>query len=224
LVERETIAPNADSSDDHPRAFTVVLTGGIAAGKTAVSNRFAHLGVPIIDTDLIARTVVEPGQPALHEITEAFGPQYLDDAGRLDRRRMRQAIFADAGLRACLEAILHPQIAREALRQIARVNYAYCLLVIPLYAESARWPWIDRVLVVDVTESIQIERVMRRDQVGKKQAEAILAAQADRQTRLALADDVIDNGGKPGDLDIQVGTLHKKYLHMAAQKERGYLT
>jgi dephospho-CoA kinase len=202
----------------------VVLTGGIAAGKTAVSDRFAGLGVPIIDTDLIARAVVEPGQPALHEITEAFGPQYLDDAGRLDRRRMRQAIFADTGLRARLEAILHPQIAREALRQIAKVNYAYCLLVIPLYTESSRWPWIDRVLVVDAPESIQIERVMRRDRIGKKQAEAILAAQADRQIRLAIADDVIGNSGKPGDLDNQVETLHRKYLHLATQKERGYLT
>jgi len=198
-----------------PVPFTVVLTGGIAAGKTAVSDRFARLGVPVIDTDRIAREVVEPGQPALDEICRDFGPEYLDDAGRLDRRKMRHAIFSDPSLKTRLEGILHPRIATEAMRRVASADFAYCLLVIPLYTESARWSWIDRVLVVDVDESLQVGRVMARDHIDRGQAEAILAYQATRRQRLALADDVIDNSGKPEDLDPQVEALHRKYLEMA---------
>ena len=193
----------------------MVLTGGIAAGKTAVSDRFARLGVPVIDTDRIAREVVEPGQPALDEICRDFGPGYLDDAGRLDRRKMRQAIFSDPALKARLEGILHPRIATEAMQRVASADFAYCLLVIPLYTESARWSWIDRVLVVDVDELLQVERVMARDRIDRGQAEAILASQATRRQRLALADDVIDNSGWPEDLDRQVEALHRKYLEMA---------
>lgn len=199
-----------------PEVFTVVLTGGIASGKTAVSDRFARLGVPVIDTDRIAREVVEPGQPALDEIRQAFGAEYLDQTGRLDRKKMRQAIFSDPSRKARLEGILHPRIAREALRQIAAVDFPYCLLVIPLYAESARWSWIDRVLVVDAAESVQVERVMRRDGVDRRHAEAILAAQAGRARRLELADEVIDNSGSLHDLDRQVEALHEKYLGLAA--------
>lgn len=203
-----------DYSIDRPEVFTVVLTGGIASGKTVVSNHFARLGVPVIDTDVIARQVVEPGQPALRQIEREFGPEFLDAEGRLDRRRMRDAVFADETCRARLEAILHPLIAEEALRQVRMAEYPYCLLVIPLYAESGRWPWIDRVLVVDVPESIQIERLTHRDQIGREHAEAMLSAQAGRESRLALADDVIDNTGSPSTLEDQVATLHKKYLHL----------
>lgn len=169
----------------------------------------------MVDTDRIAHEIVEPGQPALQQITEAFGPEYLDESGRLDRRKMRQAIFADETLRRRLEAILHPLIAQEALRRASAADYPYCLLVIPLFAESARWSWVDRVLVVDVAESVQIERVMNRDCIGREQAEAILAAQAGRQERLALADDVIDNSGGVDELDRQVADLHRKYLELA---------
>ena len=199
-----------------PGVFTVVLTGGIASGKTAVSDRFARLGVPVIDTDRIAREVVEPGQPALDEIREAFGAEYLDPTGRLDRKKMRQAIFSDRSQKARLEEILHPRIAREALRQIAAAAFPYCLLVIPLYTESARWSWIDRVLVVDVAESVQVERVMNRDGIDRRHAQAILAAQATRQQRLGLANEVIDNSGSLDDLDRQVEVLHRKYLELAA--------
>ena len=201
-----------------PDVFTVVLTGGIASGKTAVSDRFSRLGVPVIDTDRIAHEVVEPGQPTLQQIAAAFGADYLDDAGRLERRKMRQTIFENPAAKTRLEAILHPVIAASALSLVTAVTFPYCLLVIPLYTESARWKWIDRVLVVDVAESIQIERVMARDGISREEAEAILAAQAERKARLALADDVIDNSGEPEDLDQQVNDLHHKYLALAGSR------
>lgn len=194
------------------------MTGGIATGKSAVSDRFARLGVPIIDTDRIAHAIVEPGQPALQEIVRTFGTACLDEGGHLDRRAMRKVIFADAGARLRLEAILHPVIAREALRQVREASYPYCILVIPLYTESPRWSWIDRVLVVDAEETTQLERVMRRDRIDRTQAEAILAAQTRRRERLALADDIIDNGGDLAALDDQVATLHRKYLELAGSR------
>lgn len=204
-----------------PEPFVVVLTGGIAAGKTAVSDRFALLGVPVVDTDCIAHRLVEPGQPALGQIRAAFGAKFMDRQGRLDRRRMRRAIFEDPRQKARLEAILHPLIADEALREIARVDYPYCLLVVPLYAESARWPWVDRVLVVDAAERDQIDRLMTRDGISRQQAEAILAAQASRSQRLALADDVIHNDGAPERLQVQIEQLHARYLAMAGSRKTG---
>jgi len=211
---------NGSQSLPRPDIFTVVLTGGIAAGKTAVSDRFRRLGVPIIDTDRIAHEIVEPGQPALQQIIEVFGRDYADGSGRLDRRKMRETIFADPAAKARLEGVLHPLIATEALRRVTEAEYSYCMLVIPLYTESARWRWIDRVLVVDVAESVQLERVMKRDGVSRDHAEAIIAAQVDRQQRLALADDVVDNSGSLEDLDGQVAELHQKYLELAANRLR----
>jgi dephospho-CoA kinase len=192
-----------------------VLTGGIASGKTAASDCFARLGAPVIDSDLIAREMVEPGQPALNRISEVFGTDFLDPEGRLDRRKMRQAIFSSPKQKNCLEAILHPLIAEEALRRVEKLEAPYCILVIPLYAESSAYAWIDRVLVVDVSEEIQIKRVMARDQISRLQAQSILNAQASRQKRLALADDVIDNSGGLIDLSEKVEALHKKYLKLA---------
>ena len=198
-----------------PGIFTVVLTGGIASGKTATSDHFASLGVPVIDTDVIARELVEPGQPALKEIAETFGPDFLTSDGRLDRARMRHAIFADPGLRTELESILHPGIAAETLRRIDALEESYCILVIPLYASSDRYGWTDRVLVVDVDEETQVERVMARDGIGRQQALAILGAQASRLERLALADDVLDNSGDLSRLKAQVEKLHLRYLRLA---------
>jgi len=191
--------------------FTVVLTGGIASGKTAVSDGFRRLGVPVIDTDVIARELVEPGQPALDRITDVFGPAVLDSTGKLDRRKMRQAIFSSPELKARLEALLHPLIAEEVLRRMDHVTAPYCLLVIPLYTESRSYRWVDRVLVVDVGEEQQIERVMSRDHIDREQAEAILNAQASRQERLALADDIIENSGTLNELESKIDALHKKY-------------
>ncbi len=199
-----------------PDVFTVVLTGGIASGKTAVSDLFADRGVPVIDTDLIAREMVEPGQTGLQRIVDEFGSGFLDSDGRLDRRRMRQAIFSSEERRKRLESILHPLISAEVLRSVGTLQSPYCLIVIPLYAESRAYSWIDRVLVVDVSEEVQIERVMARDRIRREQAVAILQAQARREERLALADDMLDNSGSRDELAAQVDELHRKYLEMSA--------
>jgi dephospho-CoA kinase len=194
----------------------VALTGGIASGKTTVADRFAARGVPVIDTDLIARQVVEPGEPALAEIVAAFGPGVLDADGRLDRRRLREIIFADATARRRLESILHPAIRAEMERQSRAAGGPYQLLVIPLLAEGGRRDHVDRVLLVDVPEAVQVERLMRRDGVSREQAVASLAAQATRAARLAIADDVLTNTGRAEDLDEQVAALHARYLGLAA--------
>lgn len=194
--------------------FTVVLTGGIASGKSAVSACFEKLGVPIVDTDIIARQVVEPGSPALERIARELGAGFLDKDGGLNRTKMRQAIFSDPDLKSRLEAILHPLIGKEVLRQVNQLVSPYCIIVIPLFAESSAYAWIDRVLVVDVTEDAQIERVMARDGISRDQARAILNAQASRQDRLALADDILDNSGSLSELPEKVKALHEKYLSL----------
>lgn len=201
-----------------PIIFTVVLTGGIGSGKTAASNYFASLGVPIVDTDIIAREVVEPGQPALEEIATELGQEFIAESGHLDRRKMREAIFSAPTMKARLEAILHPRIALQVRRIITAMDYPYCILVIPLFTESGRYDWVDRVLVVDVNESTQLKRVRKRDQVSRKQAKAILDAQASRSERLALADDVVDNSGTLAELHKQIDKLHEKYLLLAVKE------
>jgi dephospho-CoA kinase len=169
----------------------------------------------VIDTDRIARELVEPGSPVLGQIAEELGKDYLDHRGGLNRGKLRQAIFADSDLRMRLETILHPLIRAEVLDRIAKVSFPYCLVVVPLFAESGGWAWVDRVLVVDVAESVQVERVMKRDRIGPADAKSILAAQAGREERLRLADDVIDNSGEPASLARQVLALHRKYLDLA---------
>ena len=201
--------------------YRVALTGGIASGKTTVANLFAARGVPLVDTDLIAREVVEPGQPALAAVTAAFGPDLLDPQGRLDRRRLREIIFADAAARARLDAILHPAIRAEMERQSVAVadRGPYQLLVIPLLAEGGRRDHVDRVLVVDAPESLQLERLMVRDSVTREQAQASLRAQASRAARLAMADDVVTNSGQLQHLREQVDVLHASYVNFARQKQ-----
>ena len=194
--------------------YVVGLTGGIASGKTAVSDRFAELGVPIIDTDVIARELVEPGQPVLQEVAVAFGQKILTEEGRLRRRKLREIIFSDPAKQDLLEGILHPAIRAEARRQVEEVESDYCMVVIPLLAESGHFDWLDRVLVVDVPESVQIKRLVARDDVNEEQARASLAAQAGREARLAIADDIIDNSGDVTALDDAVAQLHDKYLSL----------
>ena len=196
--------------------FRVGLTGGIASGKTTVANLFAARGVPVIDTDVIARQVVEPGEPALAAVVDAFGAQVLGADGRLDRPRMREQIFGDARARRRLEAILHPAIRAEMERQSQAAGGPYQVLVIPLLVEGGRRDHLDRVLVVDVPEATQIERLVRRDGVAREQAEAALGSQASREARLAFADDVIENTTDLAALDSRVARLHEKYLHFAA--------
>ena len=198
--------------------LVVGLTGGIGSGKTAVSDAFARRGAAVIDTDLIARELVEPGQPALAEIRARFGAEILTDDGRLDRRRLRQLIFTDPRARTDLETILHPRIDAAVRERLAAVDTPYAIVVIPLLTETGRQRgYLDRVLVVDVPERLQIERVMARDAVGAAQARQALAAQAGRAERLALADDVIHNDTSLAALDRQVEALHQSYLRGAAR-------
>lgn len=192
--------------------FVVGLTGGIASGKSMVSRMFSELGVPIIDTDVIAHELVEPNQPLLASIVSAFGKELLDAYGRLKRRKLRKLIFSSKKKRKKLEALMHPEIAAEARRRIRRVEDGYCMLVIPLLAESGGYPGVDRVLVVDTDPETQLERLVKRDDVSKKQAKAALKAQVSRKERLAIADDVIENSGTPEQLQDKVEALHKRYL------------
>ena len=197
-------------------SFRVALTGGIASGKSAVADLFAALGVPVIDTDVIAREVVEPGQPALGEVVAAFGTEVLDATGRIDRRRMRERIFADPDARRRLEAILHPAIRAEMARQSLAARGPYQVLVIPLLTEGGRRDHVDRVLLVDVPEELQIERLMMRDGVTLEQARASLNAQATRAERLAMADDVVRNSGRVDELREAVAALDARYRRLAA--------
>lgn len=200
--------------------LVIGLTGGIGSGKTAVSDRFAQWGAPIVDTDLLARELVEPGQPALMDIAAEFGPDCLDGDGRLHRARLRERVFADPAGRRRLEAILHPRIRALARARIARLTAPYCLLVIPLLAETGMTDLVDRVLVVDAPEAERIRRVMARDGIDEAQARRILAAQADRDQRLALADEIVENAGDLAALDQRVAALHRHYLTLAATQAR----
>ena len=199
--------------------LTVGLTGGIGSGKTAVSDRFARHGVPVIDTDLIARELVEPGQAALADIVTEFGPSCLDGDGRLHRARLRERVFSDPAGRRRLEAILHPRIRAVARERIAALTATpYCLVVIPLLAETGMTDLVDRVLVVDAPEAEQVRRVMARDRIDAIQARAILAAQTQRDARLALADDILENGGALVELDRRIAALHQQYSMLAARR------
>jgi len=213
---------NAPDPQPTSRAFRVALTGGIASGKTTVANLFAAHGIPLVDTDLIAREVVEPGQPVLGAVARAFGDDVLCPDGRLDRRLLREIIFDDPTARARLEAILHPAIRAEMERQSAAAAQAgpYQVLVIPLLAEGGRRDHVDRVLVVDAPWTVQVERLMARDSVTREQAQASLRAQAQRETRLGIADDVVTNTGRIEDLREQVAALHERYVKLAAEKTR----
>lgn len=204
----------------HPRKpLIVAVTGGIASGKTSVTDQLATKGPTVIDADLISRELVEPGQPALLEIVEHFGIELLDASGRLDRAALRRAIFSDPAQRQRLEAILHPRV-RAALRQRAEVaSGPYAILAIPLLTETSAYAWVDRVVVVDAPVTMQIERLMRRDGSDREQALAILAAQATREQRLAIANDVVVNDGDLPQLKFRTDRLHRHLLHLSERPE-----
>jgi dephospho-CoA kinase len=196
--------------------FRIGLTGGIASGKTAAAGAFARRGVPVIDTDRLAREVVEPGQPALAAVVAEFGPGILGADGRLDRRQLRTLVFADPERRRRLEAILHPAIRSATAAAIATVAAPYVVVAIPLLVESGQRTAYDRVLVVDCPADAQLARLIARDGETAAGARAMLAAQAGRDARLAVADDVLDNTGSLADLDAAVERLHARYLALAA--------
>ncbi len=199
------------------RHFVVALTGGVASGKSAVSRRFEALGIGVYDADIAAREVVAPHSAALAEIEFVFGADMLGPDGNLDRRAMRERVFADPAARRKLEKIIHPRIRAWLQRRVGMDRGPYCMLVIPLLAENwTQYQWVDRVLMVDAPESLQIERLMRRDGVTDGHARQMLAAQATREQRLAIADDVIANDGEVSALDEKVAALHARYLALAA--------
>jgi len=191
------------------------LTGGIGCGKSTVAELFSRRGVPIIDADAIARQLTAPGGSAIRKIAESLGEDLVQN-GMLDRRRLAERVFRHPAKLQRLETILHPQIRAEMLEQLTRVTAPYCLLVIPLLIETSQQDIVDRVLVIDVEEQQQIERVRQRDNRGTEEIRAILAAQVSRARRLAEADDVISNSGSIEDLDKAVEELHRKYLTLAA--------
>ena len=199
--------------------YVVAITGGIGSGKTTIANQFAALGIEVVDADLIAREVVAPGTPALAAIVNHFGAEMLTEQGLLDRRALRERIFSDPAAKFWLNALLHPIIRSEMLRQCAAVSSPYCLLVVPLLVENRLTELADRVLVIDVDEATQIERTCRRDGVSREQAEAILASQANRSERLAMADDVLDNqSGTTETIRERILALHETYLAFASQQ------
>jgi dephospho-CoA kinase len=201
-----------------PPPLRVGLTGGIASGKSTVAALFAQLGVPVIDTDRIARDVVEPGSPVLADIEARFGPGILAPDGRLDRRALRTIVFADAQARQDLEALTHPAIETETQRRSAAAGGEYQLIAVPLLAEKGLKSRYDRVLVVDCDPAAQLQRLVVRDGSTEAGARAILAAQADRADRLAMADDVIGNDGDIHALTGQVEALHARYRALAASR------
>ncbi|WP_421165217.1 dephospho-CoA kinase [Aeromonas dhakensis] len=201
--------------------YVVAITGGIGSGKTTVANQFAELGIEVVDADIIAREVVEPGTPALAAIAAHFGADVIAPDGRLDRRQLRERVFTDPQAKDWLNALLHPLIRSEMQRQCAAARSPYCLLVVPLLVENRLTALANRVLVIEVDEATQIERTCRRDGVSREQAEAILAAQASRTERLAAADDVLDNqNGTPEAIKSRIFALHETYLVFASQQAR----
>ncbi|MEB6379915.1 dephospho-CoA kinase [Leclercia adecarboxylata] len=200
--------------------YIVALTGGIGSGKSTVAEAFSRLGVTIIDADILARQVVEPGTPALNAIAEHFGRDMIEPDGTLNRRTLRERIFAHPEEKAWLNALLHPLIQQETQKQISLATSPYVLWVVPLLVENNLHKKANRVLVVDVSPATQIQRTIARDNVAREHAEQILSAQATREARLAVADDVIDNNGTPDAIASDVARLHQQYLAQAVLQEK----
>lgn len=199
--------------------YVVALTGGIAAGKSAVSRRFEALGVHVYDADVAAREVIAVGSEGLAAIVARFGTGVLDATGQLDRAAMRQRVFGNDDDRRALEAITHPGVRAWLHDRVVADRGPYCLLAIPLLAENLdHYRWVDRILVVDAPESVQLERLMRRDGIDETLARRMIERQARREERLALAHDVIVNDGDEAQLDEAVATLHARYLALAQAK------
>ncbi len=210
----------SEGSTQRPR-LRVGLTGGVASGKSTVAQRFAELGVPIVDADEAARTVTAPKSPSLAAIAARFGPRSLTPQGALDRRSLRQRVFTDSAARRDLEAILHPLIRVEMERLASLAHGPYLVLSVPLLVEagSARIP-VDRILVVDTDEAVQLSRVQARDGCSEPEARAIIAAQASRAERLRAADDVLENTADIAALHAAIDRLHARYLALASSSGR----
>ncbi|MFM1895815.1 MAG: hypothetical protein RLZZ385_889 [Pseudomonadota bacterium] len=198
--------------------LVVGLTGGIGSGKSTVAAIFAQLGVPVIDTDVLAREAVEPGETALAQITEHFGPDILQANGRLDRARLRGIVFADPAQRRWLENLLHPLIGERLRHRIAVLDSPYCIVMSALLLETSQAESVDRILVVDAPEQLQLRRTMERDTNNEATVKSIMASQSSRDDRLARADDIIVNDRDLKHLQSEVGKLHRRYLVLAGQR------
>lgn len=198
--------------------WVVGLTGGIASGKSEAARRFAGRGAFVADADIAARQAVAPGSEGLAEVVAAFGPGALAADGSLDRVAMRRRVFADADARRRLEAIIHPRVRAQLHAECAAADAPYAIAAIPLLAEGGgreAYPWLARILVVDVPEAVQAARIMQRDGADAALAHGMIAAQASRRERLAIADDVLVNDGTLDALDAHVAALHRQYLALA---------
>lgn len=202
----------------HSKKTIIGLTGGIGSGKTAVSDYLHQQGICIVDADIVARIVVEPGKPAWQDIKEHFGDEVLLEDQSLNRPWLRQQVFANPELRKALERFTHPRIRDEIIRQLQTSDSAYTILVSPLLIESGQYQLVERIVVVDVPEEVQVERTCSRDANDTEQVKRIIAAQIPRQDRLAKADDVIDNSGDLAGLQNQSEELHQQLLKLADVK------
>jgi dephospho-CoA kinase len=195
--------------------YVVGISGGIGSGKTTVTDLFATFGIEVIDADVIARDVVAPQTPALKAIVDKFGQSVLDQSGRLNRAELRNLVFSDSVIKDWINQLLHPAIRHQMLLQTQQAQSLYCLLSVPLLVENKLYQQVDRVVIVDVDEQTQLQRTLLRDKTNAQQIRAIMSAQATRQQRLFVADDVIDNNGKADNLAKQVAQLHSQYLQLA---------
>lgn len=192
----------------------VGVTGGIGSGKTAVTDFFTAKGITIVDADIAARVVVEPGKPTLTTIAERYGKDILQSDGSLNRRQLREIIFQDDAERIWLEELLHPQIREQIIAELDQASSRYVVLVSPLMIETTQQELIHRLLVVDVSVETQITRCTQRDDMTREQAEAIIRKQSSRQDKLKIADDVVDNEGSLNQLHQQLESLHQQYLSL----------
>jgi dephospho-CoA kinase len=198
--------------------LVIGLTGGIGSGKTSVSDRFAKLGAPVIDTDVIAREMVAPGMPAYRDIRGVFGDVVLGRDGTLDRDTLRKLVFDDDRKRAELERILHPAIKQEVSRRLQGIVAPYCIVVVPLLIESGFTDIVDRILVVDAPKECRLRRVQTRSELTEAQVHRIFAAQANSEERRRRADDILDNEGELAELDDKVAALHRLYMRLSEQR------
>lgn len=198
--------------------LTIGLTGGIGCGKSTVTNLFQAIRVPVIDADEISHEIVQPGQPALKEITKLFGHHLLNDDGSLDRSLMREIIFKQPDAKEALERLLHPIVFKTMHEHLSKLNSPYAILSIPLLLETQYQSEVDRVLVIDCPEATQITRVAQRDQLDKETIRAIMQTQCSRDTRLELADEILENNGSLESLNLDIQKLHAFYLEMSTGK------
>lgn len=193
--------------------LVIGLTGGIASGKTAITQLFAKRGAPILDTDEFAKALCQPGEGVFDAIVERYGNNILKD-GLLDRAQLRNIIFNEPEEKQWLEALLHPLIRDKVKQEIQKIHFPYCIVAIPLLTENYPYPLIDRVLVIDCSEEIQLKRLIQRDSISLELAKKILLNQASRQNRLAIANDIIENEGSLEELEQKVEALHQFYLQL----------